>query len=184
LICIFAGTIIKNSKNMRKILLICITAILVFACKSAAVAPATTEPVSNAPTAKLDKTSQVGMKGNWQITNVTYPGSDYIKVNSFNLADSKCFVGSTWKFISNNNKGTMTLNNSNCTAFTSEITWYVNKEGQFVLKILDEGLKSKKVKTGFVLGVANQSENSFQLIDKINVGNKPTDVVYQFEKVN
>jgi hypothetical protein len=169
---------------MRKILLICTMAILVFACKSGSTAPTTPEPVSNAPMTKLDKTSQVGIKGNWQITSVTYPGSDYIKVNSFNLADSKCFVGSTWKFISNNNKGTMTLNSSSCTAFTSEITWYVNKEGQFVLKILDEGLKSKKVKTGFVLGVANQSENSFQLIDKINVGNKPTDVVYQFEKIN
>ncbi|TRX36591.1 hypothetical protein FNW52_08265 [Flavobacterium sp. ZT3R18] len=169
---------------MRKILLICTMAILVFACKTGTTAPTAPEPVSNAPMNKLDKTSQVGMKGNWQITNVAYPGSDYIKVNSFNLADSKCFVGSTWKFISNNNKGNMTLNSPNCTGFTSDITWYVNKEGQFVLKILDEGLKSKKVKTGFVLGVANQSENSFQLIDKINVGSKPTDVVYQFQRIN
>jgi hypothetical protein len=169
---------------MRKILLVCTLAILVFACKSAPAVPATPTPVSNAPTSKLDKTSQVGMKGNWQITNVSYPGSEYIKVNSFNLADSKCFIGSTWNFISNNNKGTMTLNSPNCTAFTSAITWYVNKEGQFVLKILDEGLKSKNVKTGFVLGVANQSENSFQLIDKINVGGKSTDVVYQFQRVN
>lgn len=169
---------------MRKILLICTIAILVFACKSGSTTPATPEPVSNAPMTKLDKSTQVGMKGNWQITNVTYPGSEYIKVNSFNLADSKCFIGSTWNFISNNNKGSMTLNSSNCTAFTSAITWYVNKEGQFVLKILDEGLKSKKVKTGFVLGLANQSENSFELIDKIIVGNKPTDVVYQFQRVN
>ena len=157
---------------------------MVFACKSAPTAPATPEPVSNAPMTKLDKTSQVGIKGNWQVTNVTYPGSEYIKVNSFNLADSKCFVGSTWNFISNNNKGTMTLNSSSCTAFTSAITWYINKEGQFVLKILDEGLKSKKVKTGFILGVANQSENSFQLIDKITVGSNPTDVVYQFQRIN
>jgi hypothetical protein len=158
-------------------------AILVFACKSAST-PATPAPVSNAPMTKLDKTSQVGIKGNWQITNVTYPGSNYIKVNSFNLADSKCFIGSTWKFVSNNNKGNMTLNSPNCTAFASDITWYINKEGQFVLKILDEGLKAKKVKTGFVLGVRNQTETSFELVDKINVGSKPTDVVYQFQKVN
>ena len=169
---------------MRKILLICTIAILVFACKSGTTAPTMPEPVSNAPMTKLDRASQVGMKGNWQITNVAYPGSEYIKVNSFDLADSKCFVGSTWKFISNNNKGNMTLNSPNCTGFTSNITWYVNKEGQFVLKILDEGLKSRKVKTGFVLSVANQSENSFQLIDKINVGNQPTDVVYQFQRIN
>lgn len=169
---------------MRKTLLVCILAVMVFACKSAPVEPATQAPVSNAPTSKLDRTTQVGMKGNWQITSVTFPGSEYIKVNSFNLADSKCFIGSTWNFISNNNKGTMTLNSPNCTGFTSAITWYVNKEGQFVLKILDEGLKSRKVKTGFVLAVANQSENSFQLIDKISVGNNPTEVVYQFQRAN
>nr|WP_315200833.1 lipocalin family protein [uncultured Flavobacterium sp.] len=169
---------------MRKILLICTMALLVFACKSGSTAPTAPEPVSNAPMTKLDKASQVGIKGDWQIVSVSYPGSEYIKVNSFNLADSKCFIGSTWHFISNNNKGNLTLNSPNCTAFTSAITWYVNKEGQFVLKILDEGLKSKKVKTGFVLGVRNQSETSFELVDKINVGSKPTDVVYLFQKLN
>lgn len=169
---------------MRKVILLCTLAILVFACKSAPVAPAPPEAPSNAPTSKLDRPSQVGIKGNWQITNVSYPGSEYIKVNSFNLADSKCFIGSTWSFISNNNKGNMTLNSPSCTGFTSAITWYINKEGQFVMKILDEGLKSKKVKTGFVLAVANQSESSFQLIDKINVGGQITDVVYQFQKTN
>jgi hypothetical protein len=157
---------------------------MVFACKSASTVTAAPESVSNAPITKLDKTSQIAIKGNWQIASVSYPGSDYIKVNSFNLADSKCFIGSTWSFISNNNKGTMILNNSNCTSFTSGITWYINKEGQFVLKILDEGLKSKKVKTGFVLGVKNKTENSFELIDKINVGSNPTDVIYQFQRVN
>lgn len=166
---------------MKKILTLCIIALMAFACKSKTPAETT---VSNAPTTKLDKSSQVGMKGNWKITSVTYPASEYILVNSFNVADSKCFIGSTWSLVSNNNKGNFTLNNSSCPAFSSNITWYVNKEGQFVLKILDEGLKAKKVTTGFVLGVANQTENSFQLVDKIDVGNKPTPVVYQFEKIN
>lgn len=172
-----------KKEKMRKIILIAV-AFSLFACKSGSNTASTPEPVSNAPTTKLDRSSQVGIKGDWQITNVTYPGSEFIKVNSFNLADSKCFVGSTWKFISNNNKGTMTLNSPSCTGFSSAITWYINKEGQFVLKILDEGLKSRKVKTGFVLEVRNQSETSFDLVDKINVGNNPTDVVYQFQKIN
>lgn len=158
---------------MKKIILLCAVSFLIVACKSTSVT-----------NAKLDTPSQVAMKGNWEITNVIYPGSEYIKVNSFDLADSKCFEGSQWKFISNNNKGNMTLNSPNCTAYSSAITWFVNKEGQFVMKILDEGLKSKKVRTGFVLGIANQSENSFQLIDKIAVGGKLTDVVYQFKKIN
>ena len=158
---------------MRKLLLLGLIAIVFAGCK--------TTSVGNT---KLDKSSQVDIKGNWRISSVSYPGSEYIKVNSFDIADSQCFVGSTWNFISNNNKGTLTLNNSNCSAYTSPITWYINKEGQFVLKVLDEGLKSKKVKTGYFLGVENQSENSFQLVDKINVGNNPTKVVYQFEKIN
>ena len=91
----------------------------------------------------------MAIKGNWTITSVTYPGSDYIKVNSFQLADSKCFEGSSWKFVSVNNSG-----------------------------------EAKKVRDGYVLKLAAQTEQSFQLIDKINVGTKATDVVYQFQKVN
>jgi len=147
---------------------------LFFACKS-------TTPVANT---KLDRPSQVMVKGNWKITNVTYPGSDYIKVNSFDIADSKCFIGSQWNFISNNNKGSVTLNSSSCPAFTSPIVWSINKDGIFVLKIVEPGVKSKNVTQGYLLKVANQSETSFQLIDAINVGGQNKDVVYQFEKLN
>jgi hypothetical protein len=124
------------------------------------------------------------MKGDWVISSVTYPGSEFIKVQSFNLADSQCFEGSNWKFISNNNKGDMSLTKSDCPLFSSPISWFVNKDGQFVLKVLNAGDKAKKVRDGYILNVANQSESSFQLVDKINVGGKMTDVVYQFEKLN
>ncbi len=156
---------------MKKIFLLFATAVLLFACKTSSI----TET-------KLDRSSQVGMKGNWTIVSVTYPGSEYIKVNSFEIADSKCFEGSSWKFISNNNKGEMALTNVNCPAFSSPITWYVNNEGKFVLKILDAGVKAKKVRNGYILEVANQTELSFQLVDKINVGGKLTNVIYQFQK--
>jgi hypothetical protein len=49
---------------------------------------------------------------------------------------------------------------------------------------LDAGDRAKKVRDGYILNVANQTENAFQLVDKINVGGKMTDVVYQFEKLN
>ena len=133
---------------------------------------------------KLDGKSQAAIKGNWVLSSVNYPGSEFIKVTSFQLADSKCFVGSTWKFIPNNNKGEMTITQPNCIAFSSPIKWFINKDGQFVLKILNASEKAKKVKEGYVLSVANQSESNFQLVDKIDVGGKITDVVYQFQKVN
>ncbi|MFV5689003.1 lipocalin family protein [Flavobacterium sp. ZT3R25] len=156
---------------MKKIILLCILAVSMFACKSKSVT-GTNENTK----------AQVAMKGNWVISSVTYPGSQYIKVNSFQIADSECFVGSTWKFVSNNNKGNMALTKAGCTSFSSPITWFVNKDGQFVLKVLDAGIKAKKVREGYILMVANQTATSFQLIDKIDVGGKITDVVYQFQK--
>jgi len=131
---------------------------------------------------KLDRSAQVGLKGSWVISSVTYPGSEYIKVNSFQLADSKCFEGSTWKFISNNNRGNMALTKYDCPVFSSPITWFINQNGEFILKILDAGEKAKKVRDGYVLQLANQTDNSFQLIDRVMIGGQLTDVVYQFQK--
>ena len=158
---------------MKKLFLLSLLTVFFVSCKS-----------TSATSTKVDNKSQVAIKGNWTITSVTYPGSEVIKVNSFNLADSKCFEGSTWKFVSNNDSGTMTLNNSSCAAFSSPIKWFVNKDGQFVLKVLNAGEKAKKVRDGYVLNVAAQGADSFQLVDKIDVGGKMTDVVYQFQKVN
>lgn len=158
---------------MKKIILLFAIAIFTFACK-------TQSPVGTS----LDKKSEVAIKGNWTISAVNYPGSEYIKVTSFDIADSKCFVGSNWKFVSNNNKGTMALTKGDCIAFESNITWYINKDGQFVMKLIDVGEKAKRVKEGVILSVANQTDSSFQLIDRINVGGKSVEVVYQFQKAN
>lgn len=159
---------------MRHFILCGLLALVLTGCKS-----------TSATTTKLDRGSQSDIKGNWTISSVTYPGSEYIKVNSFGLADSKCFQGSSWKFVSNNNKGEMSLaSGADCPAFSSPITWFVNKDGQFVLKVLSAGEKSKKVRDGYVLRVANQTETSFQLLDRIDVGGNMTDVVYQFNKLN
>lgn len=158
---------------MKKILFLTAMALVLFSCKS-----------TSATDTKLDKGAQVAMKGNWVISSVTYPGSEYIKVNSFDIADSQCFVGSTWKFVSNNNKGNMALTKYDCPVFSSPITWFVNKNGEFVLKVLDADIKAKRVREGYVLHVANQTETSFQLIDKGNVEGKTISVVYQFQRAN
>lgn len=136
---------------------------------------------NSATNTKLDHKDQMALKGNWQVTAVTYPNSEYIKVTSFDIADSKCFVGSNWTLVSNNNKGSLELTNSACSLYSSNITWFLNKEGQFVMKVLDEN-KSKKVNQGYVLNVANVTESSFQLVDKINVSGTMTNVVYQFQR--
>ena len=161
---------------MHKILLLVALPFLVMACKTSA-------PVTDL-SPKSDRSTQVGIKGNWQITNVSYPGSDYFKVNSFQIADSKCLIGSKWNFISNNNKGSLSLTQSECPAFSSQIVWSIDKEGRFGFKIIDPGVKSKAVTQGYLLRIANKTETSFQLIDVINVGGQNKEITYQFEKIN
>jgi hypothetical protein len=169
-------------KKMKKIILICMMATMFFACKSAS--STTGSSGETTLSKKLDRPTQVAIKGNWVLTNVSYPGSEYIKVNSFDLADSKCFIGSTWKFVSNNNSGNVALTAPSCTGFASPIVWSINNQGMFVLKILDAGIKAKKVREGYLLRVAGLTESSFQLIDNINVGGQTKDVVYQFQRAN
>lgn len=131
---------------------------------------------------KLDNKTERAIKGNWVISSVSFPGSEYIKITSFNVADSKCFEGSSWNFISNNNKGELALENKTCSSYTSKITWYVNKDGFMVLKFLTEGLKAKHTNSGYVLRVSNMTENTFQLVDNVSVGGKFVEVLYNFER--
>ncbi|OYQ45649.1 hypothetical protein CHU92_01820 [Flavobacterium cyanobacteriorum] len=138
--------------------------------------------LSLAACGSLDTKSQSGLKGDWIITKVSYPGSEYIKVTSFDMADSKCLEGSSWKFIPNNNKGTLSIAKTGCPSFSSPIVWTVTKEGNFTLKIT-EGEKAKRVTHGYFLKMRNQSESSFQLIDNVEVGGKNVEVVYQFQKI-
>ena len=157
---------------MKKSALILLLTIVFFGCK----------PKETVTSTKLDNKTEVAIKGNWKIASVTFPGSDYLKVTSFNIADAKCFEGSQWSFVSNNNKGNMLLDKVNCPSYSSNITWYVNKEGFMVVKFLTEGVKAKHTDSGCILRVANVNETTFQLIDKVNVGGKFVDVVYNFER--
>ena len=159
---------------MKKLILLFVLAIAASSCKTPAPAAST----------NVDRKSQVAMKGNWTIASVTYAGSDVFKVTSFDIADAKCFVGSTWKFVSNNDSGEMALTQANCPTFSSAIKWYVNKDGQFVLKFLAEGVKAKKMQQGYILRIGEQTQESFKLYDNINIGGKMTNVIYHFKKTN
>ncbi|CAM1346814.1 hypothetical protein [Tenacibaculum crassostreae] len=157
---------------MKKLSIIYLFVFMIIGCKSTSVT-----------NTKLDNKTERMLKGNWTITAVNFAGSEYLKVNSFNIEDSNCFIGSNWSFISNNNEGEMALNNpsTDCKDFSSPITWYVNKDRNFVLKIINNH-KAKDVNSGYILRLNNVTENSFELIDKINVAGQTKDITYSFQR--
>jgi hypothetical protein len=77
----------------------------------------------------------------------------------------------------------MRLNNtsSSCIDYSTPITWYINTDGNFVFKFTN-GYKSKEVTNGFVLSIANVTESSFDLIDKINVAGVSKNITYTFQR--
>jgi hypothetical protein len=91
------------------------------------------------------------MKRKWVVSSVTYPGSEVIKVEFFSTYRFKMFEGSTWNFISNNNKGNMALTANNCPSFSSPITWFVRRSVHF--ESAGRRRKAKKVRDGYILNV-------------------------------
>lgn len=131
----------------------------------------------------MDTKSQVGIKGNWTLTDVKHVGGEFVKVNSFNIADAQCFIGSQWKFVSNNNTGVVELTKGgDCPSFASDFKWTVTPNGNFEFKFVDEGVKAKNVTTGYSLRVKNQTATTFDLVDKFYASGQSYDVTYRFTK--
>lgn len=150
---------------MKKFLILGVAALGMVGCKTAS-------------SAKNDVPTQIKLKGEWTLSSVSYP-SGY-KVTSFHVADAKCFEGSQWKFVSNNNTGTVALNSDrDCPEFSSNIVWNIKQDGSFNLKFVGSE-KAKHVTTGYNLFASNFTDNSFQLVDN----STEATITYTFIKNN
>src|SRR5690606_8780826 len=150
---------------MKKVLALGVLSLAMFSCKTAT-------------STKNDVATQVKLKGEWTLVDVKYP-SGY-KVTSFDVADAKCFEGSQWKMIPNNNSGTVTLNNpDNCPSFNSRIIWNIKLDCMFNLKFLSQE-NPIHVTTCYVLTASTLTDTSFEVIDN----STEATIVYSYEKNN
>ena len=123
-----------------------------------------------------DVKSQIELKGEWTLMDVSYPKG--LKVTSFHIADAKCFQGSQWKFVPNNNTGVVNLDaTGDCPTFSSNIVWTIGTDQSCNLKFVGSE-KAKHITAGYKLNVANQTGNTFDLVDD-STGTK---IVYKFVK--
>jgi hypothetical protein len=159
---------------MKKLLLFPVMLSILAACNTAKITEKKMED--------MDLASQKKLKGNWQISDITFPERESFKIKSFQIADANCFIGSQWNFVPNNNTGSLNINKSDCPPYSSPIVWSINKNGIFSLKFVGKGTKSKSITEGYKLRISNQTGNSFELIDDITIEGSQKELIYHFQK--
>lgn len=150
---------------MKKIILLLIVSYMLLSCK-----------------ATYNRAEETPLKGSWTVTSVNYSEKN-IRVKAFNFADAQCFVNSVWSFIPNNHTGNVAIyQTKDCPAAESNITWFIDQNQNFNVKIVGSGEKAKNVYDGYILSLANQTENSFNLIQSASLEGKPVQITYVFSK--
>ena len=137
---------------------------------------------SSANQAQNARADFMKLKGSWEISSVDY--DKQCKIKPFDEgADAKCFVGSQWNLIPNNNTGSYSLSGGgDCPTVTRAIKFDVNSEKQFSFKVIDAGVKAKNVTAGYVLDFQNQTPTTFTLVQNVPFEGKILKVYYNFTK--
>lgn len=139
--------------------------------------------VQNAKTAQTQKAEFLKLKGDWEITSVTY--DSHYKIKPFDEgADAQCFVGSVWKLIPNNYTGSYTLNGGGtCPSVSQPIKFEVLNGTQFQFKKIADGTKAKANISGYVLNLEGQSEDNFTLVQNVPFNGEIVKVNYNFRRL-
>ena len=139
-------------------------------------------------TSKTVRVSRKVIKGNWTLNTITYSEAGTYNVTLLDDATKKCFEGSTWQFVPNNNTGIYTINDSNCLAgerhFVFTIQEVDEKTGlyDFLLKPTNDKHKSE-TKKGFRLKLSALSDTMMQWQQTVAVEGKPFTISMNFNKL-
>lgn len=169
---------------MKKLLLIGAFGLLLStSCSSTQHAGSSAQPAPAGAEQALNQ-KKSAFKGTWQITSVDYQGK--FKIKPFDEgADSKCFIGSEWKLVPNNNTGSYILQGSSeCPSVTRQIKFDLTSSGNFQFKKIAPELKAKEVVAGYILQLQSQSENNFVLTQNIPFEGEIIKVYYTFERIS
>ncbi|MFT3909149.1 MAG: lipocalin family protein [Ferruginibacter sp.] len=147
--------------------------------------------LASCSTSKEARSYKKTIDGSWQLKTVVTEGiMGKIKAEIFNEADFNCFIGSTWKFNSNNNLGSYTIskNEDACTGIKRDIRWSIyepsGEDKQLQFKRLDTKLKEiDGSATGFRFKIIQMDANTMQLRSDFTFENKPASFVYNFVRI-
>lgn len=130
------------------------------------------------------------IKGFWSLSQISYSEPGTFDVTLLNDASKECFIGSTWRFIPNNNTGIYTINDAHCVPtgnrnFIFTIQEVDSNTGlyDFLLKPTNEKGKSED-NLGFRLHLTQLTETNMRWEQTISVEGKPFIIYMNFNKIN
>ena len=142
-------------------------------------------------TSKVVKESRKTLKGYWNLDNINYNNATGIyDVTLFGDASSECFVGSTWRFIPNNNFGNYEIAGSKCSDGQRYFVWSIPDQPEgttsydILLKPTDAKMKSTMNNAGFRLNINYLSESQLTFTQTVQVDGKPFTIVMNFSKIS
>ena len=134
------------------------------------------------------KQAERTVRGTWSVQSVTYDGVEDAETILFQDVSTDCFEGSEWYFVANNNRGTYTINDINCSTGERKFIWTVPGndqiiEGEILLKITGDNYKSE-TNAGYSLQVSNLSENVMTWTMPATIYGKSINVNMNFIKIS
>lgn len=129
------------------------------------------------------------MRGDWQLTSITYPGNDQnIQVSLLNDIPARCLEGSSWMFVSNNNTGSYEPSGINCDANAQFFIWSIDGAGgamgnyDLMLKPTNEDYKSELGNQGYRINLTHLSGDQMTWEQTVNFEGKPFTIKMNFNK--
>jgi len=139
---------------------------------------------------KVVKQSRKTLKGYWNLDNINYNNAPGVyDVTLFGDASSECMVGSTWRFIPNNNFGNYEITDGSCALGKRYFVWSIPAQESatsydILLKPTDEKMNSTMNNAGFRLNINYLSDNELTFTQTVQVDGKPFTIVMNFSKIS
>lgn len=140
-------------------------------------------------TTKMARQAQKTFKGDWTLTEITYPGSSgFVDVHLFEDASTNCFVNSDWHFVPNNNKGYYQLYKNDCSPGKRNFRWNVQQEDSdngmfsFTLKPVDKEQNARKTKRGYRMNLVSLDNTQMVWEEQVSYEGKPFTIRMTFSK--
>lgn len=127
------------------------------------------------------------IKGEWILESVTYNQTGKYDITLLNDTSKECFEGSKWKFVPNNNRGTYSIENGDCSTGQRNFVFTVQEIDKssgyydFLLKPTNEKYQSE-TNQGIRMHLAYLSDDKMTWEQTLRVDGKPFVISMNFVK--